>query len=203
MVAITDYQALITSLHADKPKFMAMVGAVTQGFVDNTNFIQSLPAAFDIDQAQWTELDKIGVWVGLDRSLRATAPGLYVQAPPVGIVPLIDADYQILLKGKIGSNNWNGTIKDAFVKLTNIFGETGSVLFMIDNQNMSMIIAIAGDVPSDAFKAALSGGYMQVRPCGILAEYLYPTEPGGPLFGFDVDNEFIGGFDHGVWSSPS
>lgn len=201
MAQVSDYTNLITSQHAGKPKYAALVAALAQCFVDLQNFLATLPREFDVDTGRYKQLDIIGEWVGLDRSLRATAPGVYVQAPPAGVVPLIDVDYRTLLRGKIGSNNWDGTIAGAYDKITYIFGDTGSRLFILDNQDMSITVAVAGTVPSDAFKAALTGGYMQVRPCGVLANYVYPTEPGGPLFGFGVDNEFIGGFGHGVWSS--
>lgn len=200
MTDITDYQALITSEHASKPKFRAMVGFVSQGFVDLQNFENSLQGEFDIDSARWTQLDMIGVRVGLDRNLRATTPGMYVQAPPPGTVPLTDVDFQILLRGKIGANQWDGTIAGAFTYLTRMFGDTGSLLFMIDHQDMSITIAVSGTVPDDSIKAALVGGYMQIRPAGVLANFIFPTEPGGPLFGFGIDNEFIGGFGHGVWA---
>lgn len=203
MTNIADYTARITSEHADKPKYSTMVGAVVQGLVDLQNFVATLQAEFDIDTARWTQLDMIGVRVGLDRNLRATAPGIYVQAPPAAVIPLVDSDYQILIRGKIGANQWDGTISGAYAHLLGMFGNTGSQLFMIDNQDMSLTVAIAGNVPSDAFKAALSGGYMQVRPCGVLANYLYPTAPGGPLFGLDVENQFISGLDVGVWASPT
>ena len=204
MSNISDYQGLITSEHADKPKFMAMVGAVAQGFVDLQNFLESLQAEFDIDSARWQQLDMIGVRIGLDRNLRATAPGIYVQAPPAAAVPLADNDYKILIRGKIGANKWDGTIRGAYADLLNIFGaSSGSTLFMVDHQDMSITVAIAGAVPSDAFKAALSGGYMHVRPCGVLADYAFPTAPGGPLFGFDAENAFVSGFDVGVWASTT
>lgn len=202
-MALSDYTNLITSQHADKPKFTALVGVLSQCFADLQSFLDSLPREFDVDEARYKQLDVIGEWVGLDRNLRATAPGVYIPAPPTGVVPLADPDYKTLLRGKIGSNNWDGTLAGAYDKVTYIFGDTGSRLFIIDNQDMSITVCVAGMVPSDAFKAALAGGYMQVRPCGVLANYLYPTEPGGPLFGFGTDNEFIGGFGAGVWRSTT
>lgn len=201
MSNVNDYLELVTSQHAGKPKFRALLQLLAQSQVDLINFYQSLPSTeFDVDLARWTGLDFIGVRIGLDRSLRATAPGIYTQAPPAGVVPLADNDYKILIRGKIGANQFLGSIESAYQKLTNIFGNTGSYLFIQDYQDMSIAIAVSGNVPSAAFMAALSGGYMQVRPAGVLAKYYYPTAPGGPLFGFDVQNQFIAGFDTGVWA---
>jgi hypothetical protein len=203
MSTTNDYRARITSEHADKPKYGAMIEAAVSGFVGLQNFLGSLATEFDLDSARWQQLDAIGARVGLDRSLRATAPGVFVQAPPAGVVPLVDSDYQILIRGKIGANQWDGTIAGAYAKLRGMFGNSGSRLFMVDNQDMSITVAVAGAVPSAAFKAALSGGYMQVRPCGVLANYVFPTAPGGPLFGFGVNNEFIAGIGSGVWAAAS
>jgi hypothetical protein len=196
---ISTYQALITSEHASKPNFMAMVGAVSQGFVDLQNFLGSLQAAFDVDEAQWTQLDMIGTRVGLTRNLGTGLPGIYTQVNP-SLVPLSDADYSVLLHGKIAANSWDGTIETAYNNLQNALGPN-SRLFMIDNQDMTMTIAVAGAVPDAGVEAAVSGGYMQFRPAAVYAKYAFPTAPGGPLFGFGVDNSFIGGFGHGVWAN--
>ncbi|MDE1905307.1 MAG: DUF2612 domain-containing protein, partial [Rhodospirillales bacterium] len=48
MALATDYTGLVTSEHADKPKFMAMVAAVAQGFANATNAADSLPGSFDL-----------------------------------------------------------------------------------------------------------------------------------------------------------
>lgn len=199
-----DYTSLITSEHAGRPRFVAMVGAVAQPMLDLQNFLGTLQSAFDLDAASGQRLDLIGARIGFDRNLRGTAVGAYVQAPPVGVVPLADSDYKVLIRGKIGANQWDGTVPDAFARLFNVFGPgSGSVLFIQDNQDMSIYVCVAGVIPSAAFKAALSGGYMQVRPAGVNATYLYPTGPGGALFGFDMNSSLVQGFDAGVWASTT
>ena len=67
MVDVSNYTALITSEHADKPKFMAMVEAVAQCFVDQQNLLLSVPTAFDLDDAVGVQLDAVGLWVGIGR----------------------------------------------------------------------------------------------------------------------------------------
>lgn len=198
------YLRLLPSGHADKPKFTAMVGAVTQGFDSVRGFLGSLLTEFDIDVARWQQLDMIGQRVGLDRNLRATTQGLYVQAPPAGSVPLSDSDYQVLLRGKIGANQWDGSVSGAYQNLLGIFGAGGaSSLIIQDNQDMSIYVCVTGAVPGSGFKAALSGGYMQVRPAGVQAFYVYPTAPGGALFGFDMNNQYVQGFEAGVIGAPN
>lgn len=49
MAELTDYTALITSQHRDKPRFAATVAAVVQPLVDQMNVLQSMPDKFDLD----------------------------------------------------------------------------------------------------------------------------------------------------------
>lgn len=198
MAAVADYTALITSQHAIQPKFVALVSALTGTMVDLNNFLSSLPVEFDPEQARWTQLDALGVRVGLDRNLRATTPGLYVQVPPAGTAPLADSDYSIMLRGKMLSNEWLGTVTDAFTHVTNLFPTTGALVFIIDNQDMTMTTCVAGAVLDESMRQALACGYMQVRPAGVLSDYLF-TSAAAPIFGLDVNNEFIGGLDYGAW----
>lgn len=200
-MAYVDY---ITSEHSGKTKFAAMVQAITQGPALVHDFLGTLPSAFDIDTAQGQRLDAIGVRVGIDRNLRSSVPGVYSPSLPAGATPLSDSDYRVLIRGKIGANQWSGSVASAYKYLLNIFGSnSGSKLFIQDNQDMSIYVCVAGAIPGAGFKAALSGGYMQVRPAGVLAFYVYPTAPGGALFGFDMQNDFVKGFDSGVIGSAT
>lgn len=197
---VITYSDLITSEHANRPKFVGVVQASAQPFVDLQNFLQSLPANFDIDTATNVRLDTLGQWVGLKRNLQAVAPGLHTQAP-IGAAPLNDTDYSYGLHSKVLTNSWDGTIASAYGTLSPNFLGFGCNLFMIDNQNMTMTTAIAGNVPSLGLQAALLGGYLEVRPAAVLSDYYVPTAPGGALFGFDIENQFISGFDSSVWAN--
>lgn len=199
MSSVDNYSRLVTSQHAARPKYTAMVAAVAQCFVDLQNFLYSLPVEFDPQSARWTELDAIGVRAGLDRNLRAVSPGLYVQAPPTGTVPLSDSDYSVLLRGKIGANLWDGTIAGAYANLTRMFNDTGAVLFMVDNFDMTITSYVAGAVLDQSMRQALACGYLQARPAGVLSNYLF-TSAAAPVFGLDVENQFISGLDVGAWA---
>lgn len=198
-MSVADYTGLITSEHNQRPKFMAMVAAVAGGMVDLQAFMSSATVEYDIDTARWLQLDAIGVRVGLDRNLRATTPGLYVQAPPAGVAPLSDGDYSVLLRGKIGANHWNGTKADAFTRLQDLFPGTGAKLFYIDHQDMTISICVAGAVLNAGMRQALACGYMQVRPAAVLADYQF-TSAAAPIFGLDLDTEYIAGLDIGAWA---
>ncbi len=97
MAQASDYTALIPSANARQPKFLAMVAAAVQPFVDLINFYQALPAQFDLGQttagagyggggyggggfgpttlvlaqAAGAQLDIIGLWVGVSRFVAA------------------------------------------------------------------------------------------------------------------------------------
>jgi len=200
---LTRYTGLVTSEHNQKPNFMAVVSALLQPMVDIQNFMFSLPTDFDLDVAQWTELDALGQWIGLSRNLAPTAPGFYTQAPDPSVVPLSDVDYSTVLHGVVGANQWNGTLEGAYQKLTYMFGTSGSsLLFMIDNQNMNMVTCVTG-LPSAGFKAALMGGYLRVRPAGVGTSYLFGSAAGAPIFGLDIENQFIAGLDVGSLATTS
>lgn len=199
MASVTDYQSLVTSQHADKPRFMAMVAATVAGYAGVQAVAASLVVEFDIDHAYGDRLDTIGVVVGLDRNLRPVSPGAYVQAPP-DVAPLSDSDYAVLLRGKIMANQWDGTTSGAYAVLQNALGPASRV-FTVDNQDMSMLVCVAGAVPPATFKAALSGGYMGIKPATVRVNFRYPTGPGGPLLGLGVHNQFIAGLGTGVWAS--
>ncbi|AOI98090.1 hypothetical protein WS66_20775 [Burkholderia sp. LA-2-3-30-S1-D2] len=81
--------------------------------------------------------------------------------------------------------------------------QQGTRVFIEDHQDMSMTIGIAGKVPSAIFLALLAGGYIPLKPEGVRVNYTIVTSVDtAPLFGFDVSNEYIAGFDTGAWGTP-
>ena len=59
----------------------------------------------------------------------------------------------------------------------------------------------AGAPPSALFLALLTGGYIPLKPEGVRISYYVIPSQEGPLFGFDVQNHYISGFDSGLWGS--
>lgn len=79
----------------------------------------------------------------------------------------------------------------------------GSRVFIQDNQDMSMTIGVAGKVPSAVFLALLAGGYIPLKPAGVrINDTIVTSVDGDPIFGFDVQNQYIAGFDTGAWGTP-
>jgi hypothetical protein len=66
---VSEYLSLITSEHNQRPNFMAWIAALCQPSVDQQNQLANFPSLFDIDVAVGDQLDKIGQWVGVSRSL--------------------------------------------------------------------------------------------------------------------------------------
>lgn len=218
MADLTEYTALITSEHRDKSRFMAVVGALVQPLVDQMNVLQSMPGKFDLDNAVGVQLDDVGLWVGVSRKIRTPLTGIYFSFdidglgfdqgiwkglfdPDTGLTVLDDDTYRLVIRAKIGANHWDGTLEQSAAILNSIFGADTHV-FIEDHQDMSMTIGIAGKVPSAVFLALLAGGYIPLKPEGVRVAYTVVTSVGGaPLFGFDMDNELVAGFDTGVWGT--
>lgn len=216
--AVTDYVGKITAEHADKPKFAAMVSAVARCFVDAQNGLTSMPAALDLDHAVGVQLDGVGKWVGVSRNVDTPLAGVYFSFdttgvgfdsgvwkgpfdPDTGITSLDDETYRLLIRAKIGANHWDGTLAGSKAILEQIFnGDTR--VFIEDNQDMSITVGISGKVPSALFLALLAGGYIPIKPQAVrVSYYLVTSSDAAPIFGFDMANAYVAGFDAGAWSS--
>lgn len=217
--SISDYTALITSEHSDKPRFTATIATLAQPLVDQMNVLQSMPGKFDLDNAVGAQLDDVGLWVGVSRKIRTPLTGIYFSFdidglgfdqgtwkgpfdPDTGLTVLDDDTYRLVIRAKIGANHWDGTLESSAAILNSIFAADTHV-FIEDHQDMSMTIGIAGKVPSAVFLALLAGGYIPLKPEGVRVTYtIVTTVDGSPLFGFDMSNQLVAGFDVGAWSRP-
>jgi hypothetical protein len=214
----SEYLALITSAHAEKPRFMATVESSVAPFAAIQDVLKSLPAAFDIDTAVGVQLDTIGVWVGRSRRIDAALVGVYfawddtdatgwesgvwqgVYDPDSGLVDLPDDSYRRLLRAKIAANSWDGSIPDAYAVWESAF-DAGSFILMQDNQDMSMVVGIAGSLLSAVDKALLVGGYLNLKPEGVRISHYAAAPVAGPLFAWDaVTSGAAAGWEAGNWA---
>lgn len=215
MKDISEYTGKITSGHADKPKYMAMVESVARCFVDAGNASLALPAAFDLDRAIGAQLDIDGLWVGISRNVDTPLVGVYFALdtdslgfdqgawkgpfdPDTGVTILDDESYRTLIRAKIGANLWDGTLQQSKAVLDLVFGDD-TFVFIQDNQNMTLTVGIVGKQPTALQLALLTGGHIRVKPQSVGIDYYVLSTADGPLFGFDVANEYIAGFDTGNW----
>lgn len=148
MAGLGEYTALITSEHRDKPRFMAVVGALVQPLVDQMNVLQSMPGKFDLDNAVGVQLDDVGLWVGVSRKIRTPLTGIYFSFdidglgfdqgtwkgpfdPDTGLTVLDDDTYRLVIRAKIGANHWDGTLASSAAILNSIFGNPGNDLIQV------------------------------------------------------------------------
>src|ERR1700761_2587677 len=82
---VSKYLDLVTSEHADKPNFNAMIAVLTQPFVDMQNLMASMPGLFDLDTAIGAQLDRVGLWVGISRVLKIPLQGVYFSFDTEGL----------------------------------------------------------------------------------------------------------------------
>jgi hypothetical protein len=216
MATLESYLSIITSLYRDQPKFMALCTARISPIVHLQDVLEELRAAFDLDSAVGVQLDRIGDWVGRGRLLETPLDGVYFSwdtpgvgwnqgswkgpyDPETGMVELPDDAYRMVLRGKIAANAWDGTIPGAYDVWKTTFGDTGSRMVIQDNQDMSMIVGVAGLYPDAVTKALLVGGYIPLKPAGVRIEYYAVSPSTGPLFCWGADSANLAGWDKGSW----
>lgn len=218
MAHISDYAGLVTNEHNQKPRFMGVVAAVAGTMVDQSNLLASMPGKFDLDSAVGDQLDAIGIWVGISRNVPAPLTDVYFSFdtealgfdqgswkgpfdPDNGLTRLDDATYRLVIRAKIGANNWDGTLGTSKAILDSIFGG-GTFVFIQDNQDMSMTIGVSGIIPSAAFLSLLKNGLIPLKPEGVRVNLIIvTTAEGSPLFGMDMQNDLVAGFDTGGWGT--
>lgn len=190
MADASEYTNLVTSQHADKPKFMASIALVGQGFADIRNAAESLIPAFDLDQAQGDQLDTIGLWVGIGRRIQVPITGVYFSYdiagvgldqgvwkgkfdPDTGVVVLDDGTFRILIRAKIAANHWDGTLGTISTVLNAVFANTGTTVYVVDNGDMSITFNFSGAGAYPLLRAVIQGGYIPVKPAGVQAKYAF------------------------------
>ncbi|WP_431207518.1 DUF2612 domain-containing protein [Burkholderia cepacia] len=215
MATLDDYSHLITSEHQPRPRYMAVVAALIQPVVDQINVLQGVPSAFDLDDAVGVQLDVLGQWIGRNREVATPLSGVYFSFdvdglgfdqgvwkgpydPDTGLTTLDDETYLAVLRTKIAANHWDGTPAGAQAIL-DALAPPGSLVFIQDNCDMSITIGIAGAQPTALYIALLNNGLLSIKPEAVRVNVAITSVKGSPLFGFDVENALISGFDSGSW----
>jgi hypothetical protein len=72
---------------------------------------------------------------------------------------------------------------------------------LIDSQalSMAMTVGFAQKIPSSVDLGLLAQNVFPIKPQGVSLTYAVTSVIDTPLFGFDVENEFVGGLDSGAW----
>jgi len=213
----TKYQRLIPSYNKHKPKFYDHVALITQPFVDIQNALFQQVADFDLDNSVGVQLDAVGLWVGIGRNIATPITGVYFSLDDGelgfdagiwrgrydagGFTALDDDTYRTIIRAKIAANHWDGTTETLSEIYQKIFPDGKTQIFAVDNFDMTMSVYIVGDSVTPVMRAVISLGYLDIKPSTVrIANYTITTVP-GPLFGFDIQNDFITGFDSGAWGT--
>lgn len=184
-----EYLALITTEHQERPRFKATVEASVSPFAKVQEVLRSLVPAFDVDSAVGRQLDIVALWIGVTRRVAVPIDGYYftwddvitdgwdygvwkgIGDPDAGFINLPDDLFRLLIKAKILANQWKGDIPGAYEILDAVYN-AGSAITITDNQNMTMTVTIVeGSIPPVQI-ALLTGGYIPIRPSGVLANYV-------------------------------
>lgn len=219
MMTEQDYINLITTEHRGQVKFEETVYASVSPFVAIQNALRGLPSNFDIDSAVGVQLDALGAWIGRTRRIETPLVGIYFTwddvistgwesgiwqgeyDPTSGLIDLPDDAYRQLLKTKIAANSWDGTIEKAYDIWQSAFGND-STLIIQDNQDMSIVIGIAGEQLSSVTKELLIKGYLPLKPQGVRVAFYAVAPSAGLLFGWDADEgDGLAGWDIGLWAT--
>ncbi|QIJ48866.1 DUF2612 domain-containing protein [Raoultella ornithinolytica] len=253
---MSKYTDLLTNYHAGKPKFFAHVDLSTRPLIDISVATSGLVTAFDVDTAVGSQLDILGKWIGVDRRVAAPISGVFLEwdKERVGwdqgvwlgpyqstdaLTYLSDDVYRVVLKARIGINNWNGqngTLPDI---LETALAGTGIKMIIVDNQDMTISVLIVIDdeylmseidrvifdsgmnrgpfvtppanytpsrydinpidkLPAE-FVFVIRAGLLTVKAAGVRVRETVTPSNGYKFFGFDVENDFIAGFEVGAW----
>jgi hypothetical protein len=148
MATLEDFLALITAEHNQRDRFMRTVALSVQPYVDGINVANSLIGLFDLDTAVGQQLDMLGQWVGVTRYVTIDLELWFAfNKYNVGFdqgkwsnpyettdetVALDDEHYRLLLRARIASNSWDGTIPGAYDAWGVLFEGTGYQILIQD-----------------------------------------------------------------------
>jgi hypothetical protein len=211
---VSKYLALVTSEY-QKPNFLAVITALVQGHADNQVVLAGLAEDFDLDNAEGAQLDAVSKWVGTPRQIEETLTGVYFSLdvapgldfgtlagpfdPLTGLTSLPDDTFRTYLQFKIAANNWDGTIPGAYTVFANLTPLSGTSIIIQDNQDMTMIFALVGNLPNAVVQALFAAGELLLKPATVGATLLLPFASGTPYFGLDAENTSISGLDVGAF----
>lgn len=178
------YLKLFTSQYQLSPKLMQYAQLAFQPIDDLTNLLVFIGNDYDLDFAIGHQLDVCGQLIGQSRTVGFQ--------PRNGISPVLDdATYRLLLYARRAQNSWDGKINSLYGIWRTLF-PTGK-LIINDNQNMSATVIVSGTFTT-LIQDLVLNGYIVPRPEGVLYTYAFGTLP---IFGTDLDTEFIAGVDKG------
>jgi hypothetical protein len=213
---VQDYLNLITSEYQNQPKFNATVAFMVAVPVQVQTLLEEMMTTlFDLDTPPvGDQLDIIGAWVGASRQVNIPISGVYFtwdapsaegwdfgtwqSSPPTSSVTVLpDSQYLTLILAKIAANNWDGTTEGAYTIWDALFPQF--TILILDQCNMSYDLAVIGGIVDSLTLALITGGYIPLRPEGVLVNNYLVSVDTNPAFSWDVDTADMKGWDQSSW----
>ncbi|CDG20705.1 conserved protein of unknown function [Xenorhabdus poinarii G6] len=211
-----DYLKLVTPQHRTAPKFVYHIDLITRSLSDIAETVHQLNEAFSLDHAVGVQLDAVGEWIGLSRYVKTPIVGVYFSLDTEtlgfdqgswkrrydsdsGFTELDDETYRTLLRVKIEANHWDGSSEMLERIYQRILPDRNARIFFVDNQDMSMDVFLTGSEIPEVIKAVIRQGYLNIKPQSVQVNN-YINSSTGALFGFDINNEYVAGFDTSGWA---
>jgi hypothetical protein len=225
---VSYYLSKVPPLHSNKPLFNAELALLLQPLIDAATLVSQLPTYyFDIDTAVGVQLDAVGARVGRTRAvplplqnvffafddpLRGADQSIWYDEdinPGVTYSFMDDDAFRRVLKAVAISNEWDGSVPVAKTVIdTFMLPGTGTFTFVEDKGfavasgtalEMQMVVGISGVIPNIVDVEVLSQDILGIKPATVTVTYLVTSVNGEPIFGLDVDNDYVGGLDHAAW----
>lgn len=213
-MTINDYLNLITSAFRQKPNFISVISNNVSTSVQVQDLMLKTIPAYDLDLAVGSQLDDIGQWVGVSRNISVPISGVYFTwdstdalgwdygswqdtTQPTNITSLPDDAYRSLIRAKIAANKWNGSVENAYVVWDQVFSTIR--ILIKDNQDMTYQLGFYGGTVDSLTLALILGGYIPLKPEGVRLSGTFTPANTGPLFAWDVESDFLAGWDSGSW----
>lgn len=188
MTADTSYfTGLVADEHKDKLRYIQTVSLSTQGYADQIALCSQAYDLYDLDNAVGSQLDAVGLWVGLSRFVALDVVQYFSwDTQGVGwdqgvwwevgdaesmVTTLQDTQYRNLLKVKIACNHFDGTLPSALAILNNAVSTDGCTVTATEG-DMSVTFNVAGDI-STVMKAVIENNYIALKPAGIAVNYTF------------------------------
>ncbi len=214
-MTLDQYLNLVTSAFRQKPKFIATVTLDTTVQRRVQDLLATMIPIFDVDTAVGDQLDILGKWVGISRNVSIPIENVYFSwdadfslgwdfgtwqpnLAPSSVTTLPDDVYRTLIKAKIAANQWDGTTDGAYAIWDAVF--TTVTILIQDKQDMSYDLALVGGIVDSLTLALLVGGYIPLKPEGVRVNAYFVPIDTGPMFGWDLDSDFVKGWDTGSWA---
>lgn len=186
MEFVDNYLKLITGEHRDKPKYISMVRALLSHGSDIFSVGVELDDDFDLDYADGVQEDVLGDIVGTSRELG--------WQPEFNLNPILDnANFRTLLMAKISKNMWKGGIRDLAKTWKLLFGNP---ILIEDNQDMTIDVVIISNGIDKLTQMMIRNGDIIPKPQSVLVNAYFAN---GNVFGYDIENDVISGYDKGNW----